>query len=319
VSRTARRALLLSPLVLSLAWLCYDAPGPFLREAYFVLVMLAATIATRTLTWGSAASALSLGIGVAAPLVVLMGFLLSKAGLDPSDSEFASWAIVPVLEELIKLVPVALVAFLHQRRTRFTFNPSDWLLVGCAAGAGFAMVENAELVRHDPGVLRDMAEQYGPSFLVPGAWGAAGYVGHATATGMIALGVGLAKSLKRQRLAISNVALVAPFAWVTVEHMLANLRVNTGSDAALLLGNGRLTPWLFVAFAGMVIALDVAAARRTLARSKTLRLRYALTRAALTGALPTKRTLTQRLLIALNELRLLNATAWLTVERTVTT
>lgn len=29
-----RRALLFLPLAISLGWLCLDAPGPFLREAY---------------------------------------------------------------------------------------------------------------------------------------------------------------------------------------------------------------------------------------------------------------------------------------------
>ena len=34
-----------------------------------------------------------------------------------------------------------------------------------------------------------------------------------------------------------------------------------GSDAALVLGNGRLTPWLFLAFAAFVVWLDLGRAR----------------------------------------------------------
>ncbi len=317
-----RRALLLLPLAISLGWLCLDAPGPFLREAWFVLVIWGLTMATRIVSWGTAASALSLGIGVAAPFMVLCGMLLARAGLDLSESEFGNWAIVPVLEELVKLAPVGIVAALHRRKTALTLNPSDWLLAGCAAGAGFAMVENAQLVQHDPGVLRDMARQYGPSWLVPGAWGSAGYVGHAAATGLAAAGIGLARSLSRvaagrhSGASLSRVALCVPIGWIIVEHMLVNLRVSTGSDIALLLGNGRLTPWLFLGAVAAVVATDLAWARRALAHSRVLRMRVALVREALLGTtLPKRRTVWERIRVTAAELRLLNAVAWVTRER----
>lgn len=322
LSPSVRQGLLLLPLAISLGWLCLHAPGPFAREAYFVLVIWALTLATRTVSWGSAVSALSLGIGVAAPLMVLAGILFERAGVDLLESDFGSWAVVPVLEELVKLGPVFLVAALHQRKTRLTLNPSDWLLVGCAAGAGFAMVENAQLVQHSPGVLRDMARQYGPSWLVPGAWGAAGYVGHAAATGLAAAGIGLARSLSRVAAArqasatLSRVALWAPLGWVIVEHVLANLHVSTGSAATFALGNGRLTPWLFLGLVVWIVAIDIARARQVLAHSRTLRMRLAMTREALTGSrLPKRRALWQRIGVAAAELRLLNATAWLTLDR----
>jgi len=322
LSPTVRQVLLLSPLAISLGWLCLDAPGPFVREAYFVLLMWVLTMVTRTVSWGSAVSALSLGIGVAAPLMVLAGILFEWAGLDLSESDVGSWAVVPVLEELVKLGPVLLVAALHQRKTTLTFNPSDWLLVGCAAGAGFAMVENAQLVQHSPGVLRDMARHYGPSWLVPGAWGAAGYVGHAAATGLAAAGMGLARSLSRVAAArhasatLSRVALLVPLGWVIAEHVLANLHVSTGSSATFVLGNGRLTPWLFLGMVVLIVASDIARARQVLAHSRTLRVRMAMTREALTGSrLPKRRTLWQRTGVAAAELRLLNATAWLTLDR----
>jgi RsiW-degrading membrane proteinase PrsW (M82 family) len=322
VSVPLPRILLFLPLAISLGWLCLDAPGPFLREAYFVVLIWGLTMATRTVSWGTGVSALSLGIGVAAPLMVLFGFVLDKAGLDVSDSVFGSWVVVPVVEELIKLVPVGIVAWLHRRKTTLTLNPSDWLLAGCAAGAGFAMVENAQLVQHSPGVLRDMARQYGPTWLVPGAWGAVGYVGHAAATGLAAAGIGLAGSLsrvaaaRRAHTSLSRAVFWLPLAWVIVEHMLANLRVNTGSDVALVLGNGRLTPWLFLGVAAAVIANDLSWARRVLAQSRALRMRLSLVREALIGTtLPKNRTLWERTRVAAAELRLLNATAWFTLER----
>lgn len=315
-------ALLSLPLAVSLGWLLVDAPGPFLREAWFVVLLTTLTIGTRTLTWRAAPFGLSLGIGLAAPAMVAIGWALARGGLDVSESEIGSWLVVPVLEEAVKLAPVGLMAWLHARRTRLTFNPSDWLLAGCAVGAGFAMVENAELVRHNPGVLRDMAEQYGPSWLVPGAWGAAGFVGHAAATGMAAGGLGLWFALRRMTAGghalpwMSLAALVAPAAWITVEHVLANLYVNTGSGAALLLGNGRLTPWLFLALVAGIITMDVSRFTRVISHSRTLRTRQAMIREAIFGSrTPARVPFRQRLVVAATELRVINTAAWLTLER----
>jgi RsiW-degrading membrane proteinase PrsW (M82 family) len=322
VSPQLRLLLSAVPLAVSLVWLFADAPMAFLREAWFVVLLTGATVLTRTITWRGAVFGLSLGIGVAAPVMVAVGWLLARAGFDVSESELGSWLVVPIVEEVVKLGPVILMAVLHRRRSRITFNASDWLLAGCAVGAGFAMVENAELVQHSPGVLRDMAEQYGPSWLVPGAWGAAGFVGHAASTGLAAAGIGGWSLLARMAAAgrapawAPWLALVTPAAWVTLEHMLANYYVNTGSDAALLLGNGRLTPWLFLAIAAAIIAIDITHQRRVLHHSRTLRIRQTMVREALLGTrAPAGVSLPRRLAVAGTELRVVNATAWLTLER----
>lgn len=320
-----RRVISLGLLTLSVGWLAIPAPGATLRELWFLCVILGLTVATRTVTYQQSLLGLSLGIGLAAPLMLLIGWALALAGLDASESALASWAVVPILEEGIKLLPISLIAVMHQRRTRRTLNPSDWLMLGCAVGAGFAMVENAQLVRHDPGVLRDMARQYGPSLLVPGAWGFTGFVGHAAATGMAAGGVGLWLALRRMAnvgAASSTpaiVALMAPAGWVTVEHALANLRVNTGSDLALLLGNGRLTPWLFLGLAALVIAIDLQRATRAVARSRTFRMRLAMVRGAFGSGRPARQVPWQRrVTAALREVRLINAAAWTLLEPLMT-
>lgn len=315
------RLLLILPAI-SLAMLCVDAPAMFWREAYFTLLILGLTLATRTLTWNAALTALMLGIGVAMPLVVLVGVGLKWAGLDPTEG-IGSWGVVPILEEFVKLLPVWVVTLRHSRRTGLTLNPSDYLMVGVAAGAGFAMVENAELVRHNPGVIRDMARQYGPTWLVPGAWGAAGYIGHAAATGLAAAGIGLWRSTARVEsnrppgtlTVVKWTALALPFAWVTLEHVLANLHVNTGSNSTFLLGNGRPTPWLFLITVALVVAGDLKNARRVLSQSRILTARLALVREALVGSrLPKRRALWRRAVAAAGEIRLINATAWLTLK-----
>jgi RsiW-degrading membrane proteinase PrsW (M82 family) len=315
-----RRLIALLLLVFSLGWLLVQAPGPFLREAWFVAVMLGVTVATRSVSWHAALSALGLGVGVAAPVMIALGWLLARAGVDVSEGGAAGWGLVPIAEELVKLATVAGAAWLYKRRSGLTFNPSDWLLAGCAVGAGFAMVENAQLVANDPSVLRDMARQYGPSWIVPGAWGTAAYVGHAAATGFAAAGTGLSIALGRSgsatRRSLKWAALALPFAWVTLEHILANFRVDTGSRAAALLGNGRLTPWLFLACALLVVALDFALARRAVAHSAIFRRRAAAVRGLLSGShLPRPTSLHRRLSVIASERRLLNAAAWVSFER----
>lgn len=316
-----RRYLLLLP-ALSLAWLCVESPSAFWREAYFVLLMMALTLATRTLAWRTVLLALSLGIGLSAPLMIGFGWILNLAGLDVSEGGIGNWGIVPIAEEIIKLAVVFLVSWRYQRATRLTFNPSDWLMAGCAVGAGFAMVENAELIARDSGVLRDMARQYGPSWLVPGAWGAAGYVGHAAATGFAAAGIGMATSTDRiarargRSRSLVPFMLTAPFVWVTIEHVLANLHVDTGSRLTTLLGNGRFTPWLFLFVSGAIIFSDVVVGQRAIEHSSTLRRRRAVVLEALTGStLPKRRTLFERVSAALAERRLVNAAAWVSLER----
>jgi RsiW-degrading membrane proteinase PrsW (M82 family) len=316
---SVRRLVSLVLLAISLVWLCAEAPGPFFREAWFVAVVLGLTAATRSVSSSTALSALSLGIGAAAPAMVAIGWTLAKAGLDVSEGGVGSWGVVPVAEELVKLATVVGLSWIYERRSRLTFNPSDWLLAGCAVGAGFAMVENAQLVAHDSGVLRDMARQYGPSWLVPGAWGAAGYVGHAAATGFAAAGIGLAIAYRRAGGPYSRFtwpALLLPLGWVTLEHVLANLHVDTGSNATFLVGNGRLTPWLFLAYAGIVISMDWMRAGLARSHSRVFRQRAAAVRALIAGSgLPRPASLLKRLAIAAAERRLLNAAAWVSCER----
>lgn len=328
-----RDLLRLALLAVAIGWLLIDAPLSTTRELQFVLTVLLATIVTRTVSWRTAAYALSLGMALAVPATILAGHLLGAAGFSVSEGA-GSWGVVPVLEEALKLVPVLLIAILHRRRSGDSLNPSDWLLAGCAAGAGFAMIENAALTGSSPAVLRDMALQYGPHigglFVVPGAWGAAGFVGHAAATGIAAGSIGVALALRRQRTTAGSTPLArlkripgpwwtvaaAACAWVILEHALANLYVNTGAGTALLLGNGRLTPWLFVLLVVAVVAVDAAHARQTLARSAILRTRRRLVALAWRGdGVPVRRSRPQIARLYLRELRTLNTAAWATFDR----
>ncbi len=280
--------------------------------------ILLITVLTRTVSAEAALSALGLGIGVAAPAMVLIGHGVAAIGIDPSDSP-ADWAIVPIVEEIVKLAPVAFLAVRLWRKFRVTFNPSDWLVLGMAAGTGFGIVENALLVQNTFSVERDMRLHYGPRlgdlYLVPSAWGAAGYVGHGAATGFVGAAIGLSMWLKRRASKLPFafwVPAVAGFGWIVVEHALANLHVVSGSNATFLLGNGRLTPWFYLALAAAVIGIDARRGRASLARSPILKMRLAMLKAALLRTkppAPKSRVAVARMLAS--QLRVLNAAAWL--------
>lgn len=298
----------------SLLVMLYHAPVPVVRELQFIAVVMLATVATRSLAGLTGLSTLALGVGAVVFLVIGAGALFTAAGLD-TTSGFTNWGLVPFAEEALKLAPVALVMMVQRRRNRRSINPSDLLMLGCCAGAGFALVENVALVQGSASVARDMARQYGPNlagfYLVPGAWGSAGYVGHAAATGFIAGGYGLGRALQGRLGARWWIVPAACTAWILIEHAFVNLYVNAGSSFALILGNGRLTPWLFVALALAIVALDVLRYRWTLARSGMLRWRVSLARAAMLRTKPpVPRSRVTAARMYLSQVRVVNATGW---------
>jgi hypothetical protein len=93
--------------------------------------------------------------------------------------------------------------------------------------------------------------------------------------------------------------------------MLTNFYVGSGSRIGLVLGNGRLTPWMFLAMTAFIVAIDYRRHRAAFARSARLRRRLLMTRAAMLRTkppVPQSRINAVRMHMA--QLRLVNATAW---------
>jgi RsiW-degrading membrane proteinase PrsW (M82 family) len=200
-----------------------------------------------------------------------------------------------------------------KRRGRLP-NPSDWLLLGGMAGAGFDIVEklfytNNFQFTYGPHVGRFylFTDALGISL---GRDGWTGFIGHGAATALVAMGIGLGLHLKRSRVAGTTAwwwaVPAAAFAWVTYEHALWNLRL--ASSLAVALTPAPITPWLFIALALAVVALDALRARRVLAASPMLVRWWSLLR----GARARRATITagQAALGLVRLLRLTNAVAW---------
>ena len=302
------RLLQWTPLAAALAWLLLDGPRLFLDDAQLVVEVLIVTFITRSVGLGNGLTALSWSIAIVAPLTVGIGWALAATGLEMTDGA-GNGVLVPLVEETLKLGPVAGAAILARRWRPFLLNASDLLLLGVMSGAGFSMVESSYFDRVRTGVR--YAAHIGPFNLLPTAWGEVGYVGHAAATGFVAVAIGLGLHLKRAYRVGWWWALPATaFIWVALEHSFANLYVNTGSDVLRMLGRGRLTPWLFAIAAIAAIAIDAAGARATYTRSPALQRRSVLVAAYLARERREKRLPGWRQLLAMiGHLRLMNLTA----------
>lgn len=294
----------------------YHAPVAVFRELQFVLLILLVTVTTRSMPAESGVRALAMGMGIVVMLVVGAGLLLTSMAFDSTEG-FTNWGIIPLAEEALKLVPVVFGAAMYARQRKgVTANPSDLLMLGCFAGAGFALVENVALIQNGGGAIeRDMARQYGPNlagfYLVPGAWGAVGYAGHAAATGFIAGGYGLGRALQPKLGARWWIVPAVCAAWIVIEHMFVNMYVNAGWRVAMMFGNGALTPWLFVGMTAAIVTLDVMRHRDTTKRSPILTWRMKLTRAAMLTTkppMPRSRAAAARMYLA--GLRTVNAAGW---------
>lgn len=298
------------PLAASLAWLAATGGRFFVDEIQVVLEVLLLTAVTRSVGVRAGLLAMAWGTGVVAPLTVAVGMVLNAAGIEMTD-RVGNTVIVPLIEEALKLLPVAAVAWTIGRWQLSLLNLSDVLLLGVMSGAGFGMVESSyfDAVR--------TGERYAPHLLglnlLPTAWGQAGYVGHGAATGLIALAFGCGAYLRRGRIGARWwwAVPVAACVWVLVEHGLANAYINTGSRALLVLGGGRITPWLFFAAVVIAIGVDARHAMATFKRSRTLQARHALIAVYLdkqrrAGRWPT----VAATLMIMSQLRWLNATAW---------
>ena len=86
-------------------------------------------------------------------------------------------------------------------------------------------------------------------------------------------------------------------------------------SGALVLGNGRLTPWLGVLWFALVILIDNAHRRQALQGSRIFRIHFALLAGAARGVMPSRLSAVELQARRWREFRHLNAAAWATFDR----
>lgn len=224
-------------------------PEGFWIEAWLMLEILVLTTLTRTISAKYSLFVYTQGLVIGAGVMLIIGSLSNFIGLNISDGLWGSF-FMPTLEEIAKLLPVLLAAYLIIKRDKTIFNTSDFLLLAVMSGAGFSMLEKYFW----DGI--NFSFTYGPHlgglYFFSDALGVylggetVGYIGHAAATGFIGMGLGLGLYLKKHKPLAKTwwwVIPVATFIWVTFEHIVYNLR----NDLSSFWFKGMIvTPWLFI-------------------------------------------------------------------------
>ncbi|PJA47230.1 hypothetical protein CO172_02555 [Candidatus Uhrbacteria bacterium CG_4_9_14_3_um_filter_36_7] len=249
--------LLIGVTILYLSFLLKN-PSYVWIDTWFMIEIFILTLLTRTISIRSGFSLFSQGVLISAMLTLLFYRLITFIGLQDSVS---GEMIVVIFEELIKFAPVALAAFLFYKREKIRFNLSDFLFLSVMCAAGFSLFEKTFW----QGVSFPFT--YGPHlgniYFFSDALGIYvnsepfGYIGHAAATGLVGMGVGLGLWLKAQKKTFWWIVPIFAFMWVTTEHLLSNLYYVDGRETLLSLGGGMLTPWIFIFAFAVILYIDI--------------------------------------------------------------
>lgn len=228
----------------------------FWIEVLFMLEALVLTVFTRSVSTRFALGMFTQGVAISSMTTLL---LYQLVGLFDIHGLISGEVVMATIEEVVKIAPVLLAAWIVKKNRGLSFNISDYLLLAVFAGAGFSMVEKSFWdsvsfpLTYGPHIFGwyffpDALAVYAGDSII-------GYVGHAAATGFIGLGIGIGFYLKRTQNRWWWALPLGTFAWVTCEHILSNAYYIDGTELLTAIGGGRLTPWLFIVV--LIIGLQI--------------------------------------------------------------
>ncbi len=203
---------------------------------------------TKTLRWSSIFRLFSLTALWAFAIAFLCQRMAADLGL-PVGSAGPSVAIAAVMEESLKLVPLAVIAFLAPGRAR-RFAATDWALLGLASGMGFQAAEDmVRRVALRPGTFSLFFERddwrYGWT-LFGGRFDSghtASYAGHHIETALVAAAIGLAVRLGRRK-GRRWLWAAPPALWLVVVADHAGLNATIADQAAFTSGRSTAPAYL---------------------------------------------------------------------------
>jgi RsiW-degrading membrane proteinase PrsW (M82 family) len=267
--RRARRALLIGVVGLAAAAVALVLEVSHLRRVgnplggmvrntwYGVWVlgwMMVLTLGLRTLRLRNVVRLWLVGFFGAIGAVALGGGLIT-ANVGPGNLRTA--ILIPVLEEVVKAIPLVVVLILVARGRLQEPAVTDMVILGFAVGAAFGV--------HEDGLwVRIVADGFGsgiwgtlfPTFL----WRAQFVVAHAGWTALVGLGLGLAWHWRRHRLAW--VVAAVPFLVATVDHMAINYRGGIGDTLRSVTADGSLAGIILLAGFAVAVLVDWSTRRR---------------------------------------------------------
>jgi RsiW-degrading membrane proteinase PrsW (M82 family) len=223
---------------------------------------------TRTIGARAVAGAVLAGFFGVSSLAVLAG--KPFAGMLVDDGLVLPVLVAPVSEELLKLLPVAVLLLVAARSRRWRPSVSDAVLFGAAVASGFALYENILYARGTEGGWLTVLPF---SALLPSirSNGSMLVGGHVVYTGLAALGLAVTIVYGR-RFAASRFAFPAALLVVVLEHVAVNQLGAMGIVASaapwwtglIVAGSlgGYLSSLLFVAGVAAVAVFEARLVRR---------------------------------------------------------
>jgi len=234
------------------------AGGLWLLALWFLLMR------TKTLTWSGYTRMFTVSLVWAFAIGLVATSLTDIAGIGPvSSSDGAGIGIASVVEECLKLVPLAVVGLVAPLRAR-RLSVADWFLLGWASGLAFLVVEEtlrrltftatqpADALFGDQSDLPRSYLTFGLLHTHQSSASPFGFAGHHVTTALVAVVAGLAVALWRHaagrrgrgRILARAVAVAAPLltlVTVVVDHATYN-----ASSVALDWAQRDTTmPWFF--------------------------------------------------------------------------
>ncbi len=238
---------------------------------------------TRTVSWGLVARMFAAAMLWAMVIaLVSRGLALDDAGRQLHRAIVPAAVIAPLVEESLKLAPLAFLALLAPGRVR-RFALVDWPLIGVALGAGFTATEEGLrrtgiAARGSGNVMARVEFQGGPrlsgSFLDGASFtGANSFAGHPIVTELLALGVAMVVWAARAGpgrwvVALSLGAMALLFVVTVVDHIGLNAGGASGFTRLVghepgwlpllyaATGSGRGRPWLLLAGTLLLVLVD---------------------------------------------------------------
>ena len=192
-----------------------------LLHAWSLALLLGAASPVRTLGWRAFAGVTSASLLASSALARAVGTpVVDALGM---NNVLATSVWVPVSEELLKALPVAIIVLLAARSRVARPSVIDIALLGAFSGAGFTIFENAQFGR--VWAAWDAASPFSLLFPSMGSGSGAGpwnaVAGHLVWTSLFCMGIGFGV-LYFRRFRFAWIAIPASFLLVVLEHGISN-------------------------------------------------------------------------------------------------
>lgn len=219
-------------------------------------------------------------------LTLGIGAVLTFLGFDVKNNFWQYAVTLPIVEEISKIFPVILSAWLLFRQTKSWPNPSDWLLMGALSGTAFGLLEDSFggfltcwycFTHYGPhfGDFYFFSDALGFLWMNQEGSHIFGFIGHAASTAFISMFIGLGFWVRSILPRFKKIWLILPAAslvYIILEHMAYNAYESKENFAEILtkFGGGQATPWIFLVGILIVVVIDLVNRKIAIKKSKNL-------------------------------------------------